>query len=267
MSRGFALSPKVCNSQHKHSSDLTLSHIGVLDNQKVMKKLLTRRRFLALIPPALGALFLAACSSDDNDGEAPAATSGAEEPTPVSEATSAPAANTSSSGGSATPQLAPTMACGDDDEPTIEQTQGPYFTPNSPERASLLEEGLSGELLRVSGFVVNTRCEPIENALVDFWHCDADGEYDNAGYQLRGHQFTDATGAYQLETILPGVYTGRTRHIHVKVQAPGQPVLTTQLYFPDEPENASDGIFDASLVMQMSQDDTQIGNFQFVLDV
>jgi protocatechuate 3,4-dioxygenase beta subunit len=92
--------------------------------------------------------------------------------------------------------------------------------------------------------------------------------YDNVGYTLRGHQFSDAAGAYQLETIMPGVYTGRTRHIHVKVQAPNQPVLTTQLYFPDEAENASDGIFDASLVMEMGQDgDAQTGSFQFVLEV
>jgi protocatechuate 3,4-dioxygenase beta subunit len=232
-----------------------------------MKKLLSRRRFLALIPPALGALFFAACSGDDDNDEGSASTSGTPGPTSVPEATSSAAANTSVGGGS-TPQLAPTPACGDDDEPTLEQTEGPYFTPNSPERTSLLEDGISGELLRVSGFVVNTGCEPIENALVDFWHCDADGEYDNVGYQLRGHQFTDASGAYQLDTILPGVYTGRTRHIHVKVQAPGQPVLTTQLYFPDEPENARDGIFDESLVMQMGRDgDAQIGSFQFVLDV
>jgi len=84
------------------------------------------------------------------------------------------------------------------------------------------------------------------------------------GYRLRGHQFTDASGAYRLETIVPGVYPGRTRHIHVKVQAPNQPVLTTQLYFPDEPGNADDGIFDPSLVVAMSSE--RDASFQFVLD-
>jgi protocatechuate 3,4-dioxygenase beta subunit len=228
-------------------------------------EVITRRRFLALLPPALGALFLAACG-DDNDGEAPASSTSTAGPTSIPEATTGP--ETTSSDGTSTAQLAATPACGDDDEPTIEQTEGPYFTPNSPERTSLLEDGITGDLLRVSGFVVNTSCQPIENALVDFWHCDADGEYDNVGYQLRGHQFTDSSGAYQLETILPGVYTGRTRHIHVKVQAPNQPVLTTQLYFPDEPENTSDGIFDRSLLMEMGQDgETTVGSFQFVIDV
>jgi protocatechuate 3,4-dioxygenase beta subunit len=223
---------------------------------------ITRRRLLGFIPPALGALLLAACGGDEEDEPqtGQGAATGATEPTAAPEPTAA--------GSRSNAHLAPTPACGEDDEPTIEQTEGPYFTPDSPERASLLEDGISGEPLRVQGFVVNTGCQPIENALVDFWHCDADGEYDNVGYRLRGHQFTDSSGAYQLETIVPGVYPGRTRHIHVKVQAPNQPVLTTQLYFPDEPENASDGIFDASLLMEMSQDgEATAGGFQFVLDV
>ena len=60
------------------------------------------------------------------------------------------------------------------------------------------------------------------------------GNYDNVGFRLRGHQFTDAEGRYPLQTIVPGLYPGRTRHIHVKVQAPNGPILTTQLYFPNE---------------------------------
>lgn len=50
---------------------------------------------------------------------------------------------------------------------------------------------------------------------------------------------------------MPALYPGRTRHIHVKVQAPGQPVLTTQLDVPGEPGNATDGIFDEALVMDV----------------
>ena len=48
---------------------------------------------------------------------------------------------------------------------------------------------------------------------------------------------------------MPGLYTGRTRHIHVKVQAPDGPVLTTQLYFPGEPANDRDGIFSPELLL------------------
>ncbi|HMO54725.1 MAG TPA: hypothetical protein PJ994_09490, partial [Tepidiformaceae bacterium] len=129
--------------------------------------------------------------------------------------------------------LEPTPECtDDDDEPTVAQTEGPYFTPNSPERTSLLETGMSGTRLLLTGQVVSTSCAPVANALIDFWQCDDSGEYDNAGYRLRGHQFTDGNGAYMLETVVPGLYPGRTRHIHVKVQAPNERVLTTQLYFP-----------------------------------
>jgi protocatechuate 3,4-dioxygenase beta subunit len=163
--------------------------------------------------------------------------------------------------------LQPTPACGDDDdEPTPTQTEGPYFTPNSPERASLREPDMLGTPLTVTGFVLSTTCQPIAGALVDFWQCDDQGVYDNVGYRLRGHQFTNEEGRYTLETILPGVYPGRTRHIHVKVQAPNQPVLTTQMYFPNEPGNARDGIFRPELVMDLQDTDTgKLGAFNFVL--
>lgn len=170
-----------------------------------------------------------------------------------------------------TPLLAPTPACGDagDLAETRAQTEGPYFTPNSPERADLLEPGLPGARLVVTGYVYSTGCIPIANALLDFWQCDDAGIYDNTGYTLRGHQFTDTDGRYELTTIVPGIYPGRTRHIHVKVQEPGKPVLTSQLYFPNVPQNATDGIFDPSLVMDYADatdGDGKIGFFTFVLE-
>jgi protocatechuate 3,4-dioxygenase beta subunit len=51
--------------------------------------------------------------------------------------------------------------------------------------------------------------------------------------------------------VVPGLYPGRTRHIHVKVQRPNGDVLTTQLYFQGEAQNDSDGIFDDALVMDV----------------
>jgi protocatechuate 3,4-dioxygenase beta subunit len=146
-------------------------------------------------------------------------------------------------------ELPPTAACGDDDEPTIAQTEGPFFTPSSPERASLREDGMAGTPIMLVGTVLSTACQPIAGALVDVWHADNDGVYDTQGYRLRGHQFTDADGRYAFDTIVPGLYPGRTRHFHVKYQARNGPVLTTQLYFPDEPDNARDAIFSPDLVM------------------
>ncbi len=110
-------------------------------------------------------------------------------------------------------------------------------------------------------------CTPIAGALLDFWQADADGVYDNVGYRLRGHQFTDEAGRYSLETVVPGAYQTRTRHIHVKVQAPNQPVLTTQLYFPGEAANDRDGIFRPELVMTVQDTaDGKLATFNFVLD-
>ena len=164
--------------------------------------------------------------------------------------------------------LAPTPACDDGHDPTLAQTEGPYFTPNSPQRASLLEAGMDGRRLVVAGTVLTTDCRPVQRALLDFWQADDAGQYDNQGYRLRGHQFSDAKGAWRLETVVPGLYTGRTRHIHVKVQAPDGPVLTTQLYFPGEPANDRDGIFRPELLLAGVRDrgDTRQGSFTFVLE-
>jgi protocatechuate 3,4-dioxygenase beta subunit len=151
---------------------------------------------------------------------------------------------------------------------TVAQTEGPYFKTNSPERTSLVDDGLQGTVLTVTGQVLAPDGTPVANALVDFWQANSTGAYDNSGYTLRGHQFTDANGNYTLTTVLPGLYPGRTRHIHVKVQAPNSPMLTTQLYFAGEPRNSTDGIFDPSLVLnpQTNADGTQSATFNFVVN-
>jgi len=149
---------------------------------------------------------------------------------------------------------------------TPSQTEGPYYKPNTPMRASLLEPGMPGTKLVIEGSVLTTGCKPVPRAMLDFWQADATGRYDNAGYRLRGHQLTDESGRYRLETIVPAEYPGRTRHIHVKIQAPGQPALTTQLYFPDGAENRRDSIFDPALVMRVRDaDGGRLGTFDFIL--
>ncbi len=135
-------------------------------------------------------------------------------------------------------------------------TEGPFFKAGSPERSSLLDSGVTGQKLVLTGYVLTADCKPVAHALVDFWQANAQGQYDNAGYSLRGHQFTDANGRYQLETIVPGLYPGRTEHIHVKVQAPNGPVLTTQLFFPGVQDNSQDGIFNQALLVQVLSSDS-----------
>ncbi|MFF5125961.1 dioxygenase [Streptomyces syringium] len=163
--------------------------------------------------------------------------------------------------------LAPTPFCDDGDDPTPPQTEGPYFKPRSPERLSLLEPGTRGTRLTVTGYVFGLTCRPVAHALLDFWQADDAGAYDNRGFKLRGHQYTDARGAFTLTTIVPGLYPGRTRHLHVKVQAPGRPVLTTQLYFPGEPRNHTDPLFNAALLMNVRQaGPAKQATFDFVVD-
>jgi protocatechuate 3,4-dioxygenase beta subunit len=165
--------------------------------------------------------------------------------------------------------LTPTPACDDgDDDPTPAQTEGPYFKSSSPERSSLLESGITGTPLTMTGRVLSTTCQPIPRAKLDFWQADNSGAYDNSGYRLRGHQFTDDSGRFTLQTIVPGLYPGRTRHIHVKAQAPNSAVLTTQLYFPGEPRNAADGIYSSELEMTIQDaGGGRAATFNFVLNV
>ena len=170
----------------------------------------------------------------------------------------------------ASPALAATPAVSDaDDDPTPQLTEGPYFTPNSPRRRSIVHAGAPGTRLTLTGRVLTTAGKPIRNALIDFWQCDARGTYDNRGYRFRGHQLTNAKGQYALYTVVPGLYPGRTKHIHVKVQAPRNPVLTTQLFFPGVAGNRSDGIFDTDCLVNRWRivDGRRLATFDFVLDI
>ncbi|HZJ23576.1 MAG TPA: hypothetical protein VFD54_09725 [Anaerolineales bacterium] len=142
---------------------------------------------------------------------------------------------------------------------TQAQTEGPYYIPNSPEKHSLLEDGLTGTRFILVGYVLDQNCQPLPNAWLDFWQADADGEYDNVGYRLRGHQFTDAQGRYYLETILPGLYSSRPiEHIHVKVRPEGGAEVTSQLYFPQRP-------MDGLTVTLEERGDYLVGYFNFVV--
>jgi len=182
-------------------------------------------------------------------------------------------------------ELTPTPACHDGDEPTVRQTEGPFFKPTSPERSDLRQPGAKARPVELSGLVLTRHCQPVARALVDLWHADENGDYDNSGFRYRGHQFSDANGVYRFRTIVPALYVGRTRHYHVKVQASGGRVLTTQLYFPDEPGNRRDGLFRRELVMRVAHaappsalargpgtatlrvSDGLAGRFDFVLDM
>jgi len=138
-----------------------------------------------------------------------------------------------------------------------ELTEGPYYFDVDSIRSDLREDR-EGTLLRLGVRVRDAgSCEPIENAIVDIWHCDATGLYsgfesastggggpgggpppgggggssrsDDETY-LRGAQATNSDGIVEFKTIYPGWYRGRTTHIHAKVHLDRATLLTTQFF-------------------------------------
>jgi protocatechuate 3,4-dioxygenase beta subunit len=149
---------------------------------------------------------------------------------------------------------------------TVAETEGPFFKAGSPEASNLVQEGMPGQVITITGHVVDQNGQPLANTLLDFWQANSSGAYDNSGYTLRGHQYTDANGNYSLTTVVPGLYPGRTEHIHVKLQAPNGPMLTTQLFFPGVAQNARDSIYDPSLLLNVADngDQTLSATYNFV---
>jgi protocatechuate 3,4-dioxygenase beta subunit len=116
-----------------------------------------------------------------------------------------------------------------------ELTEGPYYIDLDRVRSDITE-GRPGTPLELTVNVVDgDSCEPIGDAAVDVWHCDASGVYSGVqgddGTFLRGIQMTDSSGEAVFRTIYPGWYTGRAVHIHVKVHVGGTDTYTGQLYF------------------------------------
>lgn len=163
-------------------------------------------------------------------------------------------------------RLDPTPSCGRH-EPTLRLTAGPYYKPASPERSDLRADVSRGEAMDISGAVIDTHCRPMSGAIVEIWHADDAGEYDNRGFRLRGWQRTNAEGRWGFKTIVPRFYAVRTAHYHFRIQPPDGPALVTQVFFPGQSRNAGDGLFDQRLLMRVSQGEgVRNGYFDFVLE-
>ena len=153
-------------------------------------------------------------------------------------------------------------------ELTRPDVEGPYWLPDSPERSNLRTAG-DGPLLDLNLQILDEDCLPVPAAWIDIWQADGQGEYDKKGWGYRGHHFADSDGASLLETVVPGLYPGRTSHIHVKVQGMSSTIFTTQLYFPDVPENDDDFFYHPDLevtVLDEDIDGNMLAAFEFVID-
>jgi protocatechuate 3,4-dioxygenase beta subunit len=132
-----------------------------------------------------------------------------------------------------------TMACGR----TTPDILGPYHLNNMPMRTTIATAA-DGMILIVSGRVLNTRCQPLANAVIDVWQANGRGVYSEvAGGWGRGKVKTDAEGHYRYETVYPAPYQGRPRHIHILLNEPGYTRLVTQMYFAGErPDIAANAV-------------------------
>ena len=160
--------------------------------------------------------------------------------------------------------------------PEVSETEnnweGPFYKAGAPTRSVLLEAGMVGTPLTVTGCVLDTQGRPLKSALLDIWQADNTGAYDNSGFRLRGKLYTDEEGRYVLRTIKPLHYGEpgdmRPSHIHVKVSSGNSRILTTQLYFKGDPWNAHDpGVRPSLILSPRREGDGLAAKFNFVLKV
>jgi len=150
---------------------------------------------------------------------------------------------------------------------TPAQIEGPFFRIGAPRRESLLEPGITGERLLLTGRVLSPEGRTVAEALLQFWMSDDQGNYDGRGYRLQGYTVTDDRGGYRMEMIVPACYEPRqAQHVHVKVQAVGRP-LTTQLYFSNDANRVKDRHYLKELEVQVADapDGGKQGTFDFVV--
>ena len=208
---------------------------------------------MRLVAAALVSILIAGCAGTTAAAPTPSAT------TSTGAASAATATQATTTADAALACTAPATAL-------VELTEGPYYKANPPQNATLRTAGVAGTALTLTGYVVSKSCQPIANARLDFWQADGNGNYDNSGYTLRGWQLTDANGAYRLETVIPGLYPGRTEHIHFKVTANGK-TYTSQLFFPGVSQNEGDSIYSAQMLVKLNTTTSPLtGTFTFVVN-
>jgi protocatechuate 3,4-dioxygenase beta subunit len=143
---------------------------------------------------------------------------------------------------------------------TAAQTEGPFYPDKLPLDTDndliVLNDSLTpavGTITHLTGKVLDAKGEPVRNAVVEIWQCDANGAYLHSGsgngdqrdgnFQGFGRFLTGSAGEYYFRTIKPVPYPGRTPHIHFKIKKGRKELLTTQCYIKGHPGNEKDGIY------------------------
>lgn len=141
----------------------------------------------------------------------------------------------------------PVTACASKDETspvtqcsTTADILGPYYKVGSPLREMIIPEGNDTPPLIIKGKVYSGCDNPLEDATVEIWNADEEGDYDlSEAFIFRGANKTTVHGEYKFTTIIPGRYlngaTYRPSHIHFRITAPGHQELVSQVYFAEDP--------------------------------
>ena len=133
-------------------------------------------------------------------------------------------------------------------DPTTTDILGPFYRPGAPFRVDLVQPGTKGDILHFSGTVLSKDgSTPMKDALVEIWHCNEDGVYDNTSdeYIYRASSNTGADGKYHFKTILPVPYKAgatltRPAHIHMRISGTQLQDLVTQVYFKGDKHISED---------------------------
>jgi protocatechuate 3,4-dioxygenase beta subunit len=142
---------------------------------------------------------------------------------------------------------------------TAPQMEGPFYPDKLPLDTDndllIINDGITpavGEITHLTGKVLDARGNPLRNAVVEIWQCDAEGAYlhsrgastgkRDSNFQGFGRFLTSSTGEYYFRTIKPVPYPGRTPHIHFAVNRGDRRLLTTQCYINGHAQNARDGV-------------------------
>jgi catechol 1,2-dioxygenase len=133
-------------------------------------------------------------------------------------------------------------------DPTTTDILGPFYRPGAPLRTALIQQGTKGQVLHFGGTVLAKDGKtPLNNSLVEIWHCDENGVYDNTSddYIYRASFITGVDGKYHFKTILPVPYSvgqevTRPAHIHMRISGNSGQDLVTQVYFKGDEHIAKD---------------------------
>jgi protocatechuate 3,4-dioxygenase alpha subunit len=127
--------------------------------------------------------------------------------------------------------------------PTAEMTLGPFFPREFAAGANDLSQNARGEVIEVTGRVVQADGRPLDNLVLEIWQADAQGRFANPAFFGWGRAATDADGVYLFRTIRPGASEGRAPHINFLLLYSGlMRQLQTVMFFDDTHDPVLDAV-------------------------